>query len=375
MKYFNVLLTFLLSFYWLSLIGQTPPTVTTAITGITATTATCGGNVTAAGSAAVTARGVVWSTAQNPTVSLTTKTSDGSGTGAFTSSLTGLTGGTIYYVRAYATSTAGTSYGAQIQFTTLVLPTVTTTAITSITATTATSGGNVTVQGSAAVTARGVVWSTTQNPTVSLATKTINGSGTGAFTSSLTGLTGGTIYYVRAYATSTAGTSYGAQVTFTTLVIPPTVTTTSITGITGTTATSGGNVTVQGSALVTARGIVWSTTQNPTVSLATKTSDGTGTGAFTSSLTGLTGGTIYYVRAYATSTAGTSYGAQVQFTTLPAVIPPTVTTTSITGITGTTATSGGNVTVQGSAAVTARGVVWSTTQNPTVSLTTKTING
>jgi hypothetical protein len=200
---------------WESSLANTdlPPTVTTsAIAGITGTTATGGGNVTAGGSAAVTARGIVWSTTQNPTVTLTTKTIDGTGTGSFTSSLTGLSGGTVYYVRAYATSTAGTSYGAQVQFTTQVLPTVTTSAITGITGTTATGGGNVTAGGSASVTARGIVWSTTQNPTVSLTTKTSNGTGTGSFTSSLTGLSGGTVYYVRAYATSTAGTSYGAQV-------------------------------------------------------------------------------------------------------------------------------------------------------------------
>ena len=99
--------------------------------------------------------------------------------------------------------------------TTTTIPLVTTNAILSIASTTASSGGNVTIAGSSAVTVRGVVWSTTANPTVTLTTKTVNGSGTGTFTSSITGLTAGTTYNVRAYATNSAGTSYGSNVVFT----------------------------------------------------------------------------------------------------------------------------------------------------------------
>lgn len=99
----------------------------------------------------------------------------------------------------------------------LTTPTVTTTSpITSITRTTATGGGNVTSDGGAAVTARGVVWSTSTNPTIALPTKTLDGIGTGSFSSSLTSLTCNTLYYVKAYATNSVGTSYGSEVTFTT---------------------------------------------------------------------------------------------------------------------------------------------------------------
>ena len=92
--------------------------ITDTVTAITATSATCGGNVTSDGGATVTARGVCWSTSQNPTVS-DSYTCDGSGTGSFTSSITGLAAGTTYYVRAYATNSEGTSYGIQVSFTTL----------------------------------------------------------------------------------------------------------------------------------------------------------------------------------------------------------------------------------------------------------------
>jgi hypothetical protein len=98
------------------------------------------------------------------------------------------------------------------------LPTVTTTAVTSITATTASSGGNVISDGGAAVTARGVCWSTSPNPTIA-DSYTTNGTGTGVFTSSITGLTPGTTYYVRAYATNSIGTAYGNPITFTTSIL------------------------------------------------------------------------------------------------------------------------------------------------------------
>jgi len=354
---------------------------TTAATGVTSTGATSGGNVTSDGGASVTVRGICWSTATNPTVALTTKTSNGTGTGGFTSTLSGLTGGTLYYVRAYATNSAGTAYGANVTFTTTsaaVAPVVTTTTpITGVTSTGGTGGGNVTSDGGASVTVRGICWSTATNPTIALTTKTSNGTGTGSFTSTLSGLTGGTLYYVRAYATNSAGTSYGANVTFTTAAaVAPVVTTTPpITGITSTGGSGGGNVTSDGGASVTARGICWSTAVNPTVALTTKTSNGTGTGSFTSTLSGLTGATLYHVRAYATNSVGTSYGANVTFTTSAPTAPVVTTTTPITGVTATGGAGGGNVTSDGGAAVTVRGVCWSTSVNPTVALSTKTTNG
>jgi antitoxin component YwqK of YwqJK toxin-antitoxin module len=96
----------------------------------------------------------------------------------------------------------------------------------------------------------------------------------------------------------------------------PVLTTTSITNITNNSATSGGIVTSDGGANITARGVVWSTSPIPTIELSTKTVDGTGTGSFTSSITGLLPNTTYYVRAYATNSAGTSYGNEITFTTV-----------------------------------------------------------
>ncbi|MHC1704130.1 MAG: hypothetical protein AB9846_09510 [Tenuifilaceae bacterium] len=342
------------------------PTVTTNdVTSITSTTATSGGGVTATGGSSVTGRGVCWSTNQNPTIS-DSKTTNGTGIGNFTSSITGLTHGTTYYLRAYATNAFGTSYGVQKTFTTVTLyaPTLTTTDVTNITYNAATSGGNITADGGSAITVRGVCWSTNQNPTTS-DSKTTNGSGTGIYTSSLTNLTHGTTYYIRAFATNTINTGYGEQKTFTTVTLyPPSITTTDVSGITYNSASSGGNITADGGSPVTARGVCWSTNQNPTVN-DNKTTNGTGTGSFSSSVTDLSQGVTYYLRAFATTSYGTIYGEQKTFTTL-VLTAPTVTTAEVTTILYTSAVCGGTVTSDGNGTVTARGVCWSTTQNPTI---------
>ncbi|MCX6321681.1 MAG: fibrobacter succinogenes major paralogous domain-containing protein [Bacteroidia bacterium] len=293
-----------------------PVLITTAITSITQTTAISGGNITADNGESVTARGVCWGTITNPTTA-NSKTTDGTGIGSFVSNLTSLQPGTIYYVRAYATNSVGTSYGNEVSFTTLAeLSTITTSTITGITPTTAISGGNITSDGGATITARGVCWSTSQNPTLA-DSKSIDGTGTGVFTSSIAGLTLGTTYYVRAYATNSAGTAYGNNASFitsSTQIQLPTITTTNASSITATSAISGGTVSSDGGATVTIRGVCWSTTASPTTS-DSKTANGTGTGSFTSSITGLTSGRLYYVRAYATNSAGTAYGSQISFIT------------------------------------------------------------
>ena len=197
------------------------------------------------------------------------------------------------------------------------LPTVTTNPVTNITQTSATCGGNVTSDGGANVTARGVCWSTNPNPTIGNA-HTSDGTGTGTFISSITGLSPNTTYYVRAYATNSAGTAYGNEVSFTTSqpsVVPPSVTTNQVSNIQQTSATGSGTVTSDGGATVTQRGVCWSTSHNPTTSGNHAQASSGGIGAFTLNMTNLTPGTTYYVRAYATNSAGTAYGNEVSFTT------------------------------------------------------------
>jgi hypothetical protein len=340
-----------------------PTLSTTSITGITSTSATSGGNITSDGGVAVTARGVCWNTSASPTTT-NNKTDDGPGTGIFTSTITGLNPGSVYYVRAYATNSVGTAYGNELTLTATALPaTLTTTAFSGVTSSTAASGGNITFDGGALVTARGVCWSTTANPTIS-DSKTNDGAGTGNFISSIINLNPGTTYYARAYATNSVGSSYGNQISFTTSANVPIITTNAITSITATTAFSGGNITSDGGANVSLRGVCWNTLPNPTTS-DNKTINGTGIGSFTSSVGGLSSGTTYYIRAYATNSAGTGYGNEITFTTSLTI--PTLTTTSVSSITPTTAISGGNITSDGGAAITVSGVCWSTLADPSVS--------
>ncbi len=299
---------------------EIPTLTTTAISSITTTSASSGGNITDDGGAEVTARGVCWGTATKPEIT-GSKTSDSKGIGSFTSSITSLTPNTKYYVRAYATNSEGTAYGNEQSFTTnaVVGATVTTTAVTSPTSTTAVSGGNITNDGGAPITARGVCWATTANP-VATGLHTTDGTGTGSFTSNITGLTPGATYHVRAYATNSFGTAYGADLQFNALAMVPTVTTTAISAPTQTTATSGGNVTADGGSAVTARGVCWTSGAADPVVTDSHTTDGTGTGTFTSNLTGLSPNTTYKVRAYATNAIGTAYGAVVPLTTSPILL-------------------------------------------------------
>jgi len=112
------------------------------------------------------------------------------------------------------------------------------------------------------------------------------------------------------------GTTYGNEVSYNSSnnITKPSLTTYSVTNITSTTASCGGKITNAGNSTITERGVCWSKTSNPTISNS-KTSNGTGTGSFSSSISGLSANTMYYVRAYATNSAGTAYGNQVSFKT------------------------------------------------------------
>ncbi|MCP4706197.1 MAG: hypothetical protein GY865_16500 [candidate division Zixibacteria bacterium] len=296
---------------------------------------------------------------------------DSSGAVDFKITITDLTGNTSYYVRAFATNRAGTGYGDVLSFTSSpILPVLTTEDISAITETTAECGGTITSDGGATVIARGVCWSIDPTPTTA-DYKTVDGTGTGGFASSLIGLTKSTVYYIRAYATNTAGTAYGEVKSFTTIPVVPILTTADISDITETTAECGGTITYDAGGTITARGVCWSTNPLPTVA-DNKTTDGTGSGSFTSSLTDLTASTIYYTRAYATIGAGTGYGEIVQFSTFPVL--PVLTTAAVNIITETTAICGGTITFDGNAEVTARGICWSTDPEPTTA-DNKTIDG
>jgi len=190
---------------------------------------------------------------------------------------------------------------------------VTTQACTDVAETTATGNGTIVSLGGAAVTQHGHCWGASENPTTA-DSKTTKGTGyLGTFISSITGLTGGQTYHTRAYITNSQGTFYGADVTFATFATDtPTVETRDCTALTGTTATGVGIIWDIGGSAVTEHGHCWHTSVNPTTSHS-KTTNGAGSfGSFTSAITGLSATTSYYIRAYATNTAGTAYGNNVR---------------------------------------------------------------
>lgn len=331
--------------------------VTNPISSIATITATSGGNsISGTVTGSITAKGVCWSTTTNPTTSLSTKTNDVStypGTANFTSSLTSLTQGTTYYLRAYVTDSNGTYYGANVVFTTLGLTTITPTSITSTTAT----SGATSVSGFTSISSLGVCWNTTGTPIISN-NKTVDVLVGNTFTSYITGLLPGTLYYVRAYVVNGITEYYGNQQTFTTTSLVPSVQYTSISNITTTGAQIAGYVSSNNGASITACGVRYSiypdftsSTNAPSISVTT---------SFTTNLTGLTPSTTYYYILYSQNSVGTGFSEVRNFTTLGGPIVKTVTPYSITS---STAQTGCIVLINN---VTARGVVISTSPSPTI---------
>ena len=346
-------------------LASLPSLITATASDIKRTSATSGGSITSDGGAEIVSSGICWSTSHNP-VTTGSHTTDGPNSGSFVNILVGLIPNTTYYIRSYATNSIGTGYGNEISFTTnpVVVPSLTTTIVTAVTTTTASSGGNVTDDGDGTVTIRGVCWSVNSDPTIA-DSKTTNGTGTGSFTIIINGLQPGTNYHIRSYAKNSAGTGYGNDLTFTTLTTIPSLTTTAVTDLWRTYATLGGNITSNGGDNITASGICWSTSHNPSVA-GNHTTGTTNNGSFTSTMDNLNPGTLYYVRAYASNSLGTAYGNELSFTTSP-MVAPALTTKSISSIDVTTASSGGNIADDGGSVIIAKGVCWSISSTPTIS--------
>ena len=220
---------------------------------------------------------------------------------------------TYWYTTEYLATTSATGWKTRIaSFKFANNPVVVTNDATAISCTGATLNGSVNPNGLA--TTYHFEWGTTVSYGNSTATVSA-GLGTTpiAVSAPITGLTGGTTYHYRVVAINNDGTTSGSDMTF--VPCAAVVTTTAASAISQTTATSGGNVISDGGAAVSARGVCWGTTANPTIA-GSHTTDASGLGTFTSSLTGLLANTTYHIRAYATNTTGTSYGSDLTFTTL-----------------------------------------------------------
>ena len=260
--------------------------------------------------------GHCWGKVQNPDLTDSISELGALTSSTFSSTLSNLEPNTSYYIRAYVKFEDIILYSeTQTTLTTVAIgfSVVSTKEVTNITAFAAESGGEITENNGGEVTVRGICWNKAGNPTISDSI-TVNENGMGSFTSNLTNLEFGTRYFVKAYATNEAGTSYGNEINFRTDTLA-TIITLDISNITAISATAGGNITDDGDASITSRGICYNNTGMPTLNDNVKYS-GSGTGSFTIGLENLYIDSTYYVRAFAINEAGVSYGEEKSFKTV-----------------------------------------------------------
>ncbi|MCH8488115.1 MAG: hypothetical protein LAT75_14725 [Candidatus Cyclonatronum sp.] len=334
---------------------------TNAVSNILAFSAVVGGEITDDGGAQITARGACYATSENPSLE-DTCVSAGLGLGSFEVSFSELNPDTEYFVRAYAQNDVGLYFGAQVNFTTNDgLPGITTTPASEIRAFSVLTGGVIEADGEAPVTERGVCYAATETPTLN-DTCIAAGEGIGTFSVIIEGLTPDSQYFARAYSVSAAGVAYGNDEGFTTRDGVADVTTTIATNISAVTAISGGEITDDGGAQITARGLCYATMQNPTLQDIC-ISGGEGLGNFSLSIVDLVHDTEFFVRAYSQSDAGVTYGNQISFITRDGIA--TLTTTEASDILAFSAVTGGEIIDDGGAPLIERGVCYSIFQNPT----------
>jgi uncharacterized protein (TIGR03790 family) len=294
-----------------------PPTLTTSdATLVSSSTLTLNANISTTGGVSITDSGFAYGTTNDlSTGAATTSLGAQGGTGNFSGGITGLSPNTLYYFRAYAVNSVGTSTGAILSTTTLQWaapsqPTSISAATSSPNQATisftapASSGGSSILYYLASSTPGNFTATSTVSPIVVL------------------GLTNNTSYTFAVYAVNLVGTSSPSSasnaVTPTATLIPPTLTTSDATLVSTSTMTLNGSITSGGNSSSTIRGFAWGTNSNLSGGdTATTTETGTfGIGSFTKSITSLTASTLYYFRAYAVNLAGTSMGSIIATSTV-----------------------------------------------------------
>ena len=296
--------------------AELPAVITGDVNDIEEYSASVSGSIEDDGGAEIADKGFVYGTYSGPDMKTGYVMSAGSGSDPFSLSLSELSPNRTYYIRAYAVNSAGVSYGEEHTFATkTALPSIGTISLESRTSSMLKLSALILDDGGETPSEAGFYYSTSEDVDTSTSTKVPGRASGPSFTAELKGLTRSTKYYIRAYAVNSAGEAVSSPVSFSTQAELPVVETTGVVEITDVSAICGGNVTDDGGSEITAKGIVWSTSPNPTIALSNKIDAGKGVGEFISTMTGLTYSTQYYVRAYATNSAGTSYGAVMDFTT------------------------------------------------------------
>jgi uncharacterized protein (TIGR02145 family) len=321
-----------------------PILTTTAGTATSLNTATSGGYITSDGGASIISCGVCWNSSGNPTIA-NSKTINDPGNGSFTCNITGLSGDSIYYLRAYAINSVGTGYGDDIIVFIGQAPTVTTENATSITITGATLNGTVNAN-LPTIVAFEYGTTTSYGNTVTANPGTVTGAISTTVSADITGLTAGTTYHYRIKAENSRGTVYGDDKEFK-LPQCTTVTTLPPTNISATGVTLNGIVNAHGLATTVTFRIPEGRGYR-TVTAAQSPVTGDHDILVTADISGLVPGTTHSFRVIATNSCGTFYGGSIKFTLLPPCSQiPTVTTLSATNISATGATLNGTVNANG----------------------------
>lgn len=318
------------------------PSLTTALaTEISTTSAVSGGTVTDDGGAQIVSGGVCWNTSEDPTTE-NSRTIEGGDLSSFTSNITQLLPNTVYYLRAYATNSAGTGYGNPVSFKTLGnKPSFTSLNVTNITVNSVTFNSSVNANLLSTTVTFEYGLTASYGNTAAVPQNPVTGNTDVIVTADLTGLTPGTSYHFRIKTENSLGITYSSDMTFTTLGKIPDVTEATATNLEVRAATISGSV--NPNFLTTAVTVEWGTTTSYGNTITPSQSPANGSTAVIVSavLTGLTPGKTYHYRIKATNELGTTNSEDKTFTTLGQV--PTVNTLDATDISASTATLNGTV--------------------------------
>ena len=339
------------------------------------TDVTLNAKITSAGFGDIIERGFVCSRTPNPTVTDNEQKYVSSGTSVDENYIGGfsyLASGYTYYIRAYATSSTGTGYSEPyILTTTLMAPVINSGGYRNVTAESFEMHSSVKFE--AQITQWGFCYSsTTEYPTTSGDKVTVDVAGKD-FEATITGLVPGKTYYVRPFATNSMGTTYSSTYTVTTPAVPPTVERLSTTEVAGKSFKVTAEIAFNGGATVTAKGFCYSMSENPTIEDSKVTGEQAEGDNFIAEVTELSPVTTYYVRAYATNSAGTSYSDQITVTTTAALA--TIADVTSSEITAVSFNVSSEITDNGGTEVTEKGFCYSTTENPTIDDTKIAVDG